>query len=117
MLWSCLTPRRWCRACLPQPKSDGMGTEHRLREESRGLLGKDRSHGGFTLPAGPPPKHTAGRSKGATWPWCRVRWQGEEVQEEPLLIPGPAPNALGEGLGTPVLVAATEARGSVTHSS
>lgn len=43
--------------------------------------------------------------------------QGEEVQEKHLLIPGPAPNVLGKGLGTPVLVAATEALGSVTHSS
>lgn len=43
--------------------------------------------------------------------------QGEEVQEEPFLIPGPAPNALGEGMGTPVLLTVTEAMGSVTHSS
>ena len=43
--------------------------------------------------------------------------QGEEVQEKPLLIPGPAPKALSEGLGTPVLVVAAESLGSVTQSS
>jgi len=50
-------------------------------------------------PAGPPPNSLLAGAKGPCGHSAGCAGQGKEVQEEPLLLPGPAPNALGEGWG------------------
>ena len=63
-----------------------------------------------------PSKLTAGRSKGSVWPQCRVCWAGQGGAGGTSPAPWSCPKCPGRGLGTPVLVAATESLGSGTRS-